>query len=85
VILAGSCASSVLKRQIDSEDHFGTQSPKFQVQSTGVDDRYLSYKVLSYKVCITSCHNLSRVDHMFVVVAIAYVFSFDLVNVIFLA
>jgi len=50
VILAGSCASSVLKRQIDSEDHFGTQSPKFQVQSTGgrvfqVDDCCSSYKV----------------------------------------
>ena len=34
MVLAGSCASSVLKRQIDSEGHFGTQSPKFQVQST---------------------------------------------------
>ena len=35
VILASSCASSALKIWIDSEDHFGTQSPKFQVQSTG--------------------------------------------------
>jgi len=35
VILAGSCASSALKIWIDSEDRFGTQSPKFQVQSTG--------------------------------------------------
>jgi len=48
VILASSCASSALKIWIDSEDHFGTQSPKFQVQSTGVDDRYSSYKV-----CVT--------------------------------
>jgi len=35
VILAGSCASSALKIWIDSEDRFGTQSPKFQVQSSG--------------------------------------------------
>jgi len=35
VILAGSCTSSALKIWIDSEDRFGTQSPKFQVQSSG--------------------------------------------------
>ena len=50
VVLAGCCTSSALKIWIDSEDRFGTQSPKFQVQSTGgrvfqVDDRFSSYKV----------------------------------------
>jgi len=64
----------VLKRQIDSEDHFGTQSPKFQVLSTGgrvfqVDDLVTIY------LASTTCS---------LQLLIAYVLCFDVVNAIFL-